>query len=93
MKMDGVLMLYHNPNEAESEAYSGFHQYNFDVVDGRFIIWRGDQRWDVERNCRFAPGFGPTGAGMSLCRSRRPRPSPRKTRPSCVTVWRRRRAR
>lgn len=48
VRTGGILLLYHNPNEAESEAYSGFHQYNFDVEEGRFIIWRGDTRWDVQ---------------------------------------------
>ena len=49
LRPDGVAMLFHNPNEAEAEGYSGFHQYNFDEEAGRFIIWRGAQRWDVER--------------------------------------------
>jgi SAM-dependent methyltransferase len=48
VKIGGQVMLYHNPNEAEGEGYSGFHQYNFDVVDERFIIWRGETRWDVQ---------------------------------------------
>ncbi|MEI6158586.1 MAG: methyltransferase domain-containing protein [Roseococcus sp.] len=48
VKLGGQVMLYHNPNEAESEGYSGFHQYNFDVEEERFIIWRGATRWDVQ---------------------------------------------
>jgi SAM-dependent methyltransferase len=49
VKLGGIVMLYHNPNEAESEGYSGFHQYNFDVEEERFIIWRGETRWDVQK--------------------------------------------
>jgi SAM-dependent methyltransferase len=47
VRIGGVVVLYHNPNEAQSEDYSGFHQYNFDVQDDRFIIWRGEARFDV----------------------------------------------
>lgn len=48
VRVGGMVMLYHHPNEAEAEGYSGFHQYNFDVEDERFVIWRGSTRWDVE---------------------------------------------
>ena len=48
VKPGGQVMLFHNANEAESEGYTGFHQYNFDVEDERFIIWRGATRWDVQ---------------------------------------------
>ena len=50
LRMGGVALLYHNANEAESEGYSGFHQYNFDVENERFIIWRGETRWDVQEH-------------------------------------------
>ena len=49
VRMGGVVMLFHNPNEAEAEGYSGFHQYNFDVEAESFIIWRGGTRWDVQQ--------------------------------------------
>ena len=43
----GVLYLNHKPNEAEHEAYVGFHQYNVDCEDGRLIIWNKEERIDV----------------------------------------------
>ena len=43
----GVLYLNHKPNEAEHEAYVGFHQYNVDCNDGRLIIWNREERFDV----------------------------------------------
>ncbi len=49
VRMGGVVMLFHYPNEAQAEGYSGFHQYNFDVEDEVFIIWRGATRWDVQK--------------------------------------------
>jgi len=49
VRMGGVVMLYHNPNEAEAEGYSGFHQYNFDVEDEIFFIWRGATRWNAQK--------------------------------------------
>lgn len=44
---DGVLYLNHKPNEAEHEAYIGFHQYNVDCQDGRLIIWNREESIDV----------------------------------------------
>jgi len=35
----GVILLRHHRNEAEYESYSGFHHFNFDCRDGRFVIW------------------------------------------------------
>lgn len=46
-KPDGVVLLRHIPNEAENEDYSGFHQWNFDVQDGRFVVWNRSQRFNV----------------------------------------------
>ncbi|MDE6649379.1 MAG: hypothetical protein K2K45_05570 [Muribaculaceae bacterium] len=43
----GVLYLNHKPNEAEHEAYVGFHQYNVDCNYGRLIIWNREERIDV----------------------------------------------
>lgn len=39
VRKGGRIILEHNANEAEHEAYRGFHQYNFDVRDGVFVIW------------------------------------------------------
>ena len=43
----GVLYLNHKPNEAEHEAYIGFHQYNVDCQEGRLVIWNKEERIDV----------------------------------------------
>jgi SAM-dependent methyltransferase len=39
VKVGGTVMLRHNRNEAETENYGGFHQFNLDVRDGIFVIW------------------------------------------------------
>jgi SAM-dependent methyltransferase len=41
------IILQHGVNEAESENYSGFHQWNFSAEDGRFIIWNRERRLDA----------------------------------------------
>lgn len=47
LRPGGVLYLNHKPNEAEHEAYIGFHQYNIDCQNGRFVIWNRQERIDV----------------------------------------------
>ena len=47
LHVGGVLYLNHKPNEAEHEAYMGFHQYNVDCQDGRLVIWNRSERIDV----------------------------------------------
>ena len=47
LHVGGVLYLNHKPNEAEHEAYLGFHQYNVDCQDGRLVIWNKEERIDV----------------------------------------------
>ncbi|MBD5328859.1 MAG: hypothetical protein HDS03_09860 [Bacteroides sp.] len=47
LHIGGVLYLNHKPNEAEHEAYLGFHQYNVDCRDGRLVIWNREERIDV----------------------------------------------
>lgn len=47
LHVGGVLYLNHKPNEAEHEAYLGFHQYNVDCQDGRLMIWNKEERIDV----------------------------------------------
>lgn len=47
LHIGGVLYLNHKPNEAEHEAYVGFHQYNVDSQDGKLIIWNKYERIDV----------------------------------------------
>lgn len=49
-KPGGAVLLRHQLNEAENENYSGFHQWNFDAEDGRFIMWNKQQRLDVNEH-------------------------------------------
>ena len=39
LRMGGILYLNHHPNEAETEHYKGFHQYNITVKDEQLVIW------------------------------------------------------
>lgn len=41
----GIVLLQHYPNEAENEAYSGLHQWNFDWVDSECLLWRPGKKW------------------------------------------------
>lgn len=45
----GHIFLNHRRNEAEFEGYSGFHQWNFDVADGEFVIWNRGARVNMNR--------------------------------------------
>lgn len=46
-KVGGVVFLRHCRNEADQQEYWGLHQWNFDIVDGRFVIWNRSHRIDV----------------------------------------------
>jgi len=46
-RVGGRIILLHNANEGETEKYQGFHQWNFDVENGRFIMWSKQSRIDV----------------------------------------------
>jgi SAM-dependent methyltransferase len=35
----GVVLLRHKRNEGESARYGGLHQWNFDVVNDRLVVW------------------------------------------------------
>jgi len=35
----GVVVLRHKRNEGEQARYGGLHQWNFDVADGRLLLW------------------------------------------------------
>lgn len=48
LKIGGVLYLNHHPNEAETEHYKGFHQYNISNNNGHLLIWNTNSRWDVD---------------------------------------------
>jgi SAM-dependent methyltransferase len=47
VRVGGRVLLRHFADEAEREAYSGFHQFNFSNRDGRFIIWNATAEIDV----------------------------------------------
>ena len=47
LRKGGVLYLHHHINEAEREAYNGFHQYNIECRDGKLMIWNRESRIDV----------------------------------------------
>ena len=49
LQKGGILYLNHHPNEAETEHYKGFHQYNIIEEEGHLIIWNKDSRWDVNK--------------------------------------------
>jgi SAM-dependent methyltransferase len=43
----GIVLLRHKRNEGESAHYGGLHQWNFDVDDGRLVLWNDAVRMDV----------------------------------------------
>jgi len=49
LKKGGVLYLNHHPNEAETENYKGFHQYNIINEDNKLIIWNRNEKWNVNK--------------------------------------------
>ncbi|MCH7792237.1 MAG: methyltransferase domain-containing protein [Planctomycetes bacterium] len=38
-RVGGVVRLEHSVNEGRNQRYRGLHQWNFDVQEGRFVIW------------------------------------------------------
>ena len=48
VKPGGTVLLQHSVNEAEREAYSGMHQWNFDWRDGDCVIWRPGKEWSLQ---------------------------------------------
>ena len=49
LRKGGVLYLHHHINEAEREAYNGFHQYNIECRDGKLVIWNRKDSIDVNQ--------------------------------------------
>ena len=47
LRLGGKLYLNHHPNEAETEHYKGFHQFNIFNENGKLIIWNKSERFDV----------------------------------------------
>jgi SAM-dependent methyltransferase len=55
LKKGGRVNLIHYANEAEEGKYVGFHQWNFDVIDGRPIVWNKTHHIDlIERFGSYA---------------------------------------
>ncbi len=46
---NGVVLLLFHPNEADGGRYGGLHQWNFDVVDGQFMIEQTGRKLNVSR--------------------------------------------
>lgn len=51
LKKGGILYLNHFKNEAENEAYRGFHQFNITEKDGDLILWNKDTNINVTESC------------------------------------------
>jgi SAM-dependent methyltransferase len=45
-------VLFHAPNEAETQEYTGLHQWNFTLEDGRFVVTGKNGRTDVAEALR-----------------------------------------
>jgi SAM-dependent methyltransferase len=59
VKTGGTVLLRHSPNEAENCCYEGLHQFNFDLIRGRLVLWNKTYKvdvadsipWKVDMNC------------------------------------------
>lgn len=47
LEIGGVLYLRHFRNEAETENYRGFHQYNFSIENDDMIIWDNETKTNI----------------------------------------------
>lgn len=47
LRTGGRANLMHYVNEAEHGHYDGFHQWNFDVVDGKPVVWNKSANVDL----------------------------------------------
>jgi hypothetical protein len=47
VRMGGVVLLRHKRNEGDSARYGGLHQWNFDVVDDRLLLWNNAVKVNV----------------------------------------------
>jgi SAM-dependent methyltransferase len=43
----GAVLLRHKRNEGQSAGYGGLHQWNFDVVGDRLVVWNDASRVDL----------------------------------------------
>jgi len=49
LKPKGLLYIATHPDEGQSGNYAGLHQWNFQVRDDRFYLWRPGVRYDVSQ--------------------------------------------
>lgn len=47
LRPGGVLYLNHHPDEAETEDYKGFHQYNIRLEGTDLVLWNKEERVNV----------------------------------------------
>jgi SAM-dependent methyltransferase len=47
VRAGGVVILRHKRNEGQSARYGGLHQWNFDIVDGRLVVWNNAVEVDI----------------------------------------------
>jgi SAM-dependent methyltransferase len=47
VRPSGFVVLRHKRNEGEEARYGGLHQWNFDVADGRLMVWNNAAAVDV----------------------------------------------
>lgn len=74
MAIGGTIYLSHHEDEAVAENYIGFHQHNFTVRDGRFVIWNRDREIDVAAEfgdaatveAKLEPAVPPPGTRASV---------------------------
>lgn len=47
LTIGGVIYLQHHNNEAETESYRGFHQFNITIINEELIIWNKEKKYNV----------------------------------------------
>ena len=47
LTIGGVIYLQHHNNEAETESYRGFHQFNITIINQELIIWNKKNRYNI----------------------------------------------
>jgi SAM-dependent methyltransferase len=48
-KPGGIIVLWHNQDEAEQLCYQGLHQWNFHLENAELVVWKGDKKLNVNR--------------------------------------------
>lgn len=48
-KPGGIIVLWHNQDEAEHLCYEGLHQWNFRLENSELIVWKGHRKLNVNR--------------------------------------------